>query len=196
MKYLVLLYLIEPYIKALCPWDVGPEKRAERAHLYQKIIEHRYPDFQIVRIFFSNPEDMAQPDFSHQWSEFLPRDGDIVGSCGVDFQTHCREKKYPAPKDTLSWCPEPIEELVVGGFHRRDCVDKVARYAHEQGIQVQVDEDLTELFFMKHLMRAREIPLDLRESQERMRDFLLEGDDIFLEIARDARKGKPWLFPI
>lgn len=195
MKYLVLLYLIEPYIEPFASWDVDPEKREERACLYRNIIQHRYSDFQIVRIFFSDPEDMTKPDLSQQWEEFLPQSNDVVGACGVDFKTHRREKKYPNPADVLSWCSEPIEELVVGGFHFGDCVDKVARYAHEQGIKVQVDEDLTHLFFMRHLRSARKIPLDLKESQREIRRSLLESDILF-EMAKERRKGKPWLFPL
>lgn len=41
-----------------------------------------------------------------------------------------------------------ISHLRIGGFHMRDCVEKVAKSAYESGIDVLVDEDLTEFLTM------------------------------------------------
>jgi len=64
---------------------------------------------------------------------------------GVDFKIHTAEKTYPDPNNILSQFGEATI-IRVAGFHLWDCVEKLAKCAHEIGLNVLVDEDLTELF--------------------------------------------------
>jgi arabinogalactan endo-1,4-beta-galactosidase len=68
-----------------------------------------------------------------------------------------------------------------------DCVEKLARRAHERGIDVLVDEDLTE-FFAGRLkdrdFKVKSYPTyDARKHQRSMFDMFME-----------ARRNKPWLW--
>ncbi len=54
--------------------------------------------------------------------------------------------KYPNEQFLLNQLGH-IDELVVGGYHFKDCVKRVGETAMEVGINTTVDLDLTDLFF-------------------------------------------------
>lgn len=54
--------------------------------------------------------------------------------------------KYPNEQLIISQLGN-IDELVVGGYHDRDCVKRVAEVAFNLGIQTLIDLDMTDLFF-------------------------------------------------
>ena len=54
--------------------------------------------------------------------------------------------KYPNERFLIEQL-EPVDELVVGGYHVMDCVKRVAEVALQSGINTLVDLDLTDLFF-------------------------------------------------
>ena len=54
--------------------------------------------------------------------------------------------KYPNERFLIEQL-EPVDELVVGGYHAMDCVKRVAEVALQSGINTLVDLDLTDLFF-------------------------------------------------
>lgn len=54
--------------------------------------------------------------------------------------------KYPSEELLLSQIGD-IDKLVIGGYHFSDCVKRVGETALNQGIDVTVDLDLTDLFF-------------------------------------------------
>lgn len=54
--------------------------------------------------------------------------------------------KYPNERFLIEQL-EPVDELVVGGYHAMDCVKRVAEVALQRGISTLVDLDLTDLFF-------------------------------------------------
>ncbi len=54
--------------------------------------------------------------------------------------------KYPNERFLIEQL-EPVDELVVGGYHVMDCVKRVAEVALQSGISTLVDLDLTDLFF-------------------------------------------------
>ncbi|MGV8141197.1 MAG: hypothetical protein ACP5NW_02010 [Candidatus Woesearchaeota archaeon] len=83
--------------------------------------------------------------------------------------------------------PAPIDRLIVGGFFLTDCVDKFARDAYHDGLDVLVDEDLTDMLLTTMDRPGFRIgrypnynPLNL--SQE-MRTMMSNN-----------RKDKPWLW--
>ncbi len=86
---------------------------------------------------------------------------DVVRLCGADkivkvgltFAKHTSKKVYPNPDSILNKLPKNMKHLRMAGFHMWDCVEKVAKRAHERGIDVLVDEDLTE-FLMGRVMTS------------------------------------------
>ncbi len=110
---------------------------------------------------------------------------------GMDSKTHRTKKingKYPYPnQDFILNQILPVDTLVVGGFHMWDCVEKLARRAHKKGINVLVDEDLTDFF------AGRIIDKDFRIKKYPTYNPKLEGQ-LYFESFMQARKNKPWLF--
>ncbi len=202
MKTLLVLYPIQPYTDGLMTGRESLEIKDEYARIYQVLIAERYPDFQIVWIMFSRPWSITDPDMSQLWKGISIKKSDIVAACGVSFEEHCGKNKYPDPKDIIKSCPQPIEKLIIGGFHFWDCVEKVAEYAFRQGIDVTVDDDLTEFFF--HKIRDQKgnpsdsnIPFSRKKSViKARRRFLESGGTLQLDRVRKAREKKPWLIKI
>lgn len=200
MKCLLLLYPIQPYADALISKEELPEIKVRYAEIYQELIRRRYPDFRMVCVMFSAPEDLTKPDTSQLWKGFSVNGNDIIGACGVTFEDHCKKRIYPKGDKILELCPYPVEELVVGGFHLWDCVDKTARWAYNQGINVLVDEDLTELFFFSTRgprgLPVFKIPVSRKESLRRAKRQLRKAGGFFLENAREERKKRAWMAQI
>ena len=200
MKSILILYPIQPYADALVDKEELPEVKIRYAEIYQELIRKRYPDFQMICMMFSAPEDLAKPDISQLWKGFSVNGDDIIGACGVTFEDHCKKRIYPKEEKILDLCPQPMEELVVTGFHLWDCVDKVTKYAYNQDINVLVDEDLTELFFFSTWgsrgFPVFKIPVSREESLRRTGRQLRKAGGFFLEDARKERKKRPWMAQI
>ncbi len=200
MKTLLVLYPIEPITSGLIGWTEMKEEKIEIINLYQKLMLKRYKDFQRVYVFFSEPGNCQKPDISQASEGLVISDRDIIGSCGITFENHCQNKVYPKAKDILDLCPTPVNELVVAGFHFWDCVDRVASYAWRKGINVSVDEDLTDLFFFdvrnRHGRPRLQIPMSKEQSIERKRRQLKAAGEEYLDGARKARRNKPWMYPL
>jgi hypothetical protein len=201
MKSLLVLYPIQPYADILMGKKELPEIKIKYARIYQLLIHKRYPDFQLIWMMFFGPQSPKKPDMSQLWQGISIKKDDVVGACGIGFNEHCQKRLYPDSETILLACPQPIEKLVIGGFHFWDCVEKTAKYAHEQRIDVLVDDDLTEFFFWKvrnykGIPSPSRIPLSLEKSIAKdRRQFVKSGSPNLLERIREARKGKPWLTP-
>lgn len=201
MKSIIVLYPIQNYVDILMRLEESLQIKEKYVSIYQRLLWQRYHDFQLVYIIFSQNRDSEKPDISRLWQGIIIREKDIIGACGVNFEDHCQEKLYPDPDRIISFCPCPIEKLIVTGFHFSDCVDRVAGYAYGQGIDVMVDEDLTELFFGKIRNRMGKpslecIPLSREESIKRCRTEFMRAAPFLLELIREKRKNKPWLAKI
>lgn len=192
MNYVLILYPINPYISPLInPLFSSKEKSLT---FYKGLIKRRYADSKIIIVLFSKKMGGKEPDFSQISKSFSDEKDWSFFSCGVDFQTHCKKKVYPKPRKIIDFCQKPIDKLIVGGFHVWDCVDRVAGFAHSHGIDVTVDEDLTEFFFFEE--RPDKIPESQQKSAQRRRKRMQRSSSCLLEIARKARKQRPWMFQI
>ena len=119
------------------------------------------------------------------------RKDDRVVYVGMDEKTHRTKDlngKYPYPdQDHILNQLGPVSTLRVGGFHMWDCVERLARRAHERGLDVLVDEDLTEFFAWRIKDR------DFRVAEYPTYSPRSAGDARFEEFM-DARRDKPWLW--
>lgn len=197
MKSLLILYPIQPYADSLIGNEELPAVKIKFAQIYQDLIEKRYPDYRKIYVLFSTSDNSENADLSQLWQGLLLNGTDIIGSCGITFERHCKDYLYPKQKRIIDLCPQPVDELVIGGFHLWDCVDKTAKWAHRHGINVLVDEDLTELFFYSSRdsrgQPVSKIPVSKEESLKQERKELIEAGDHFLEYANNERKKRPWM---
>ncbi|MGC9310747.1 MAG: hypothetical protein ACP5E4_03420 [Candidatus Aenigmatarchaeota archaeon] len=109
---------------------------------------------------------------------------------GISWNGNKETWVYPEERFILSQLKIPlsdIEELILGGIHLGDCVERLANYAYLQGMLIKVDEDTTELFFPRTSLGG-EIPLEL----EALYFSFLEYPTLIKE-AIEYRTSKPWL---
>lgn len=190
MKKFLFLYPIKDYLE----WEI----KNNSAHMYSKEarnfrenyirmlnecidLRYRQRDFEINFAVF---DDKKVSKIIHR------KNSDRVIRVGLDFKTHVSEKIYPDDDHILNQLinGEQIEHLRVCGFHIWDCVTKLAKRAHERGINVLIDEDLTQLFFGL----VRFIP-DFKKDEfpsHHPTDFVGMEMKYFLE----PRKNRPWMF--
>lgn len=187
-KALLFLYPIKEYFESSIQLSRNPDCQPNRLN---QIIEKRYREkgFRIFWVMFANPSDLEKPDLTRISKHIRPAKQDKFLSSGVTFENHVNNKKYPNPKFIFVQLPIGIKEVVVGGFHQGDCVDKIARAAYRIGVPTFVEEDITEMFFLNN-RPGRRIPI-IRKTHR-----LLEEDynPEIIRMARMLRKNKPWFF--
>jgi len=120
------------------------------------------------------------------------REGDNIIRVGMDATTHRTKGEdgeyhnYP-DNDYILDQMLPLDKLVVSGFHMWDCVEKLARRAYERGLDVLVDEDMTEFFgikIFKPSFRVKTYPTENpRERGERWFSMFMK-----------PRATRPWLW--
>ena len=168
------------------------EKQARFSQVYSRIlnksIDKRYREngFDINWIIFNG----------HKISEFVNiNDYDSIIECGIDFKTHTTKQDdgnyiYP-DNDFLLNKVKPFSFLQIAGFHRWDCVDKLAKRAYERGENVLVDEDLTEMFYGR--FNDKDFRVDKYPTYNPYKHDTKE-DKHFFENFMKARKNRPWLW--
>jgi len=116
---------------------------------------------------------------------------DSVIQTDIDFKTHTTklpDGTYPYPNpDFIIKQLGNIDLLRISGFHMWDCVERVAKRAYEKGINVLVDEDLTELMsfrFREAYFRADRYPTYNPRTLDK------ESFEQFMKPRRDC----PWLY--
>jgi len=113
---------------------------------------------------------------------------------GMNTKTHRtpdKNGKYPYPdRDFILNQLGNVSRLVVSGFHLHDCVKKVSRRAYARGINVLVDEELTELFGI-HFQRS---DFDVRKYPGINPRNIITNPEMF-EYFLQRRRNKPWLYP-
>ena len=189
MKSFVFLHSIPEYIDYEIKNWYRPEDPAEFRQKYSRLLNqcidarYRQDGFKIFYAIFDG----------HEMSDVIDlRPDDRVICAGLDFKTHTTEKPdgtfpYPDPEYILAQLGD-VQVLRVAGFHMWDCVEKLAKCAHEKGIDTLVDEDLTEFFTFR--VKQDNLVVDKYPSYnprdaEHPRHF---------ERFMQARKEKPWLW--
>jgi hypothetical protein len=173
--------------------EIRAEARVARAENYRLIysevlnscidLRYRAKDFVINFAVFDDksPSDIVSI-----------KSGDRIIKVGLSFKEHTTKRKdgtYPYPdQDYILDQISPLNRLVIGGFHIWDCVERVAKRAYERGINVLVDEDLTE-FLDSRINYPSGFRKDIYPSYSPKK---LEGR--MFEMFMEARKGRPWLW--
>lgn len=193
MKVFLFLYPVRQFFSDRI--ETSPPALREGNHnpgRISDIIDARYRQrgYAINWLMFSTNEDPEKPDLSIVSSYIKICEEDTILVAGVSFKEHLIGEKYPDPLFILAQIPD-LTELVLGGFHQWDCVDKLAQCAHQRGILTLVDEDTTEMFFARTFL-CGEVPL-IRGGFT-LSDLGIRED--MIEFARAARENKPWFVQI
>jgi hypothetical protein len=182
MKNFLFLYPIKEYINAVCErrQAFNPDYEREWCRDLRECIQLRYKSkgFEVNYALFDDTP--LHPSFNNM---------DKVIRVGMTFKEHVTpwngKYKYPSEKKIIS----PLlnsSEIVVAGFHLGDCVDRVAKSAHDKGIKTLVDEELTELFgYIKELPSFHKERFPSVIPDERWED---------IERIIKYRKERPWLY--
>lgn len=195
MKVFLFLYPINYYFDSCLVDYLKPFENANNNfRRINDIIDARYRQrgYKVFWLMFSKENNPQEPDLSTISSYIRIDEKDSIIACGVSFDVHVKKKEYPDPEFVFNQIPG-ITELVVGGFHQWDCVDKIAEYAcfgyppFEKDIPVIVDEDTTDYFFSR-TSSCGDIPLIRKKITSE--DLGLNGLEIGLH--RKMREGKPW----
>jgi len=182
MKEFVYLYPIPEYTDFVCP-PQSPIRQRYRKVLNQAIdMRYRQQGFGINYVIFDR----------HPISEVITlQPNDRIIEAGIDFETHRTkgpdgEHPYPSPDYILDQLTG-LRMLRVAGFHLWDCVEKLAKRAYERGVDVLVDEDLTEVLPGALTLSGFQV------ASYPSYDPRAQGD-LMYEFFMNARKDKPWLW--
>jgi hypothetical protein len=158
-------------------------------HVLNACIDTRYRQ-EGFTIFFALLDETQVSDLIDVYPD------DKVIYVGMDAQTHRTknqdgEYSYPDQDHILKQLGE-ISTLRVGGFHLHDCVEKLARRAYERGLDVLVDEDLTEIFPMR--MVDHNFKVDRYPTFDPYELLKMDGSISFFKMFMDGRSECPWLY--
>jgi len=128
----------------------------------------------------------------HEISDVIKlKESDNLIEVGLNFKTHTTKQpngKYPYPnEDFILNQIGDIKSIRIAGFHMWDCVQKLAKKAYERGLNVLVDEDLTEFFSGR--ISDPDFKFDEYPTYD-PRKFGEQGFELFMK----ARKNRPWLW--
>ena len=183
MKEFVYLYPISEYIDVFVNPADGLRRRQYKESLNSAVdLRYRQQGFGINYVIFDG----------HSLSDVIEiQPSDKIIEAGIDFKTHTAkqpngEYPYPNPEIVLDQLPR-LRTIRIGGFHLWDCVEKTARAAYERGLDVLVDEELTEV--LASLMSLPDFAVDHFPSYNPRKD-----EDFWFDLFMNARKNKPWLW--
>lgn len=190
MKVFIFLYPTAEYIDLFIGLDCDrsePLPDSLRQYLIRQhnpryindLVRERYrkQDYQVVWLFQGTSSDNIE---LCQKSEFIEILADDIIAPSFSWEYHADAERVVAYlSDNLS---EAIEKVELGGYHRFDCVERFAKSLYRLGMDVHVDEDLTDDFFLQ--MRYGGIPIVRTEPRR------LVGWEKYSRP--EDVKGKPW----
>lgn len=192
MNTFLFLYPIKLYFSNLKNmYDLILHKIEYDTNRINEIIDARYRqrNYRVVWLTFCSEDNTGEPDLSIMSKDIKIFEQDVIIASDISLNSfHDPVKsKYPDSTSILKQIPDTTN-LVLGGFHQWDCIDDIAKYAHNQGIHVIVDEDTTETFFLR-ATKYGTIPL-IRETPFQLEDRTC-ADMINIQLL-----SRPWFLPI
>ncbi|MBU4224009.1 hypothetical protein KJ934_02205 [Patescibacteria group bacterium] len=140
-------------------------------------IRYRQKGYTIVYALFNG----------HQISDIIEKQpSDKIIEVGIDFHTHTSKRLYPDQDHILNQL-NGAQVIRIAGFHMWDCVEKLAKRAYKKGLDVLVDEDLTEFFAWR--IKAIDFRIDKYSTYNAKK---YQGT--MLKDFMEARKHRPWLW--
>ncbi|MBP6942587.1 MAG: hypothetical protein KBB55_00915 [Candidatus Buchananbacteria bacterium] len=194
MPYFLFLYPFYSYVIHAGFGGASVRQETKAVTLLNKIISQRYrhQNYQVAWLF--HQDQSAAIDYSHQDRRIIIERSDLILNAGTTWDD-MRRAQYPDPQNILEQLPD-LTELVLGGFHQYDCVERIARHSHTQGIATHIDEDTTDLFFSSYYLGCPIRPrTSISERGAVLRAFF-ERHQVPLEFTRAERQEKPWLMPV
>jgi len=195
-KEFLFCYPIEEYINVPIDWWCKPwqlfRKKGGKIKQFDNLIDKRYRKngWKINWLMFSDEKDESKPDMSRTSKYFKTHKEDRILVAGMGFDKHIKTEKYPDENFILEQIPIP-DKLIIGGFHATSCINKLAAAAYKKGIDVWVDEDVTELFFTTTGLLG---VIPIKRKKSRMKELLELGTltPATVEFMKRDRKKKPW----
>ncbi len=134
MKKLLFLHPIAEYM------EDGNLFSDESLEQFYRTLDKRYRQ-QNYEINFLMFQDKKAP-------YFIGKEGDKIIGADMTFWDFIAEENFSLyPDNELIYQQvKGCDELVVCGFHANDCVKRVAEYCYNQGLNVLVDVELTDMF--------------------------------------------------
>lgn len=189
-KYFVFLYPIPEIINFEIKnngWHekggIDTFKRKYKKTLNRCInIRYRQKGYAIVYALFNG----------HEISDVIEiQPSDKIIEVGLDFKTHTTKQSngeylYPDQDYTLNQL-NGVRIIRIAGFHMWDCVERLAKRAYEKGLDVLVDEDLTEFFAWR--IKEEDFRIDKYPTYNAKK---YQGS-MFKDFM-EARKERPWLW--
>ncbi len=183
----LFLYPIKEYFLSCLSYH--PAREIDKhLEVFNELIEfrYRYDNFEINWLMFGREE----CDWSDVPSNLDIRESDRKLYSGITFSEMCNYK-YPDESKILEILPLH-KNLVLGGFHIYDCVDRFAKKSYESGVESRVDEDLTNLGFGR-LIFGKNIPLFREKCTIRaLRGDRIADDQGVYKNILDMHRNKPW----
>ena len=151
-KVFLCMYPIDEFIKPFIVEDEGYYASIGTKHpmpLFNQAIEKRYREkgYEVVYATFR---------YKPLYKGIEQKPGDSIIYADVFFNefvafnpTPDFTPKYPDNQKLLEQIG-PMDELVVGGFHVTDCVEKMALTASQNNIKVSIDPEMSDLFFTNY----------------------------------------------
>ena len=199
MRAFVFLFPLMPFFENM--WYGRPVKRAEYRQLLSRLnrlvtVRYRRAGYQIFWVFPSLPRAEGLPDYTLRTPGLRQLKGERALVTNVSYAQMRRRGQQPHWPDLLMQLPDRPSRLVVGGFHSTDSVEKFAAYSYQQGIPTYLDEDTTELFFVRMRLDGS-VPLQRprRAAAAYTRRVSRRGlpmDQLSLDCLREQRKRRPW----
>lgn len=117
-----------------------------RFGIINKLIdEYRENKFNVNWLLFSSCFDKKEPDISRKSKYFNIKKEDKLIPAGIT-RDELNSYIYPNEEKIISRL-DSLSELVLGGFHKSDCVNRFNLKANDLGINSRIDKLLTEDFF-------------------------------------------------
>lgn len=191
MSNFMFLYPVEEYINSTIEYNItnrNENKIEETIDTFNQIIDQRYRKecFDIYWLTFKNGKGKPNYDIIDDRIDIIDTDNIIDNE--ITFQ-QLKEGNYPEPDKIIDKLGD-VDQLVLGGFHQRDCVERIAKHAYNKEIETFVDEDTTDRYSAKS--KYADIPIVREEySLESLFSDILA--DSYIQNIKEERKDKPWL---